>query len=526
MQLLKRINNFHHSLRFEMFVAYIVISIIPIIAMQSIFYSVSKYYMEKKINTLTTDNLSYIKTDMESDQEYYKEILYRMDADNNVIQNEVNINDGDSFTHESSTIKLRDLFASYADIRDEVSNITFVNKSLNSVFYDKKNMSVDNYFWNSYNNSEKKKIYDDVHDGNRVVILDTKRFYYNNEVNYFYTIGIRAWNIQTGEDLGIILISINESYLQDICNIDVNNETENSVKEYSFVINNNGSIISFDDSDLIGYSIENNARSGYDINRLIKYIPLNNKDGFIVNSVSVADTNWKIVNLVDKSSMFHEINAFRDISLKITILIILLCIGFIFLFSNKFYRSVNNIVDGIKKAKKGDFSTRIKLKGESELVFISKEFNDMVLTINNLVENLKQRNEYIYEISEKKREAEINAIVSQINPHFLYNTLDCINWIAIKNKNYDISQMISSLAHILRYSIRATNEQVTIYEVVEWLRQYLYLHQVRFNNNFKAEFNIADDVLGCKIYKLLLQPIVENAIIHGFKGSTGGKIWL
>jgi two-component system, sensor histidine kinase YesM len=97
---------------------------------------------------------------------------------------------------------------------------------------------------------------------------------------------------------------------------------------------------------------------------------------------------------------------------------------------------------------------------------------------------------YIYEISNRKREAEINAIVAQINPHFLYNTLDCINWMAIKNEDYEISQMIGNLAHILRYSIQTVNEQVTIYEAVEWLEKYLYLFKVRFNNSFTTRFYV------------------------------------
>ncbi|HEX3038044.1 MAG TPA: histidine kinase [Oscillospiraceae bacterium] len=525
MKQFKFLQKSHHSLRSEMLIACFAISIIPIIAMQTIFYNLSQYYMEQKINTLTNNNMSYIKTNIESDLGYYKEILFRMVADDHIIDNAVKVNDGNDFERESYGIKLRDLLASYADIREEVTGITYVNSSLKSVFYDKKLMSGKNYFWGSYSNQEQKNIYDTIQNSHSVVFFNTKRYNYYNEVNYVYNIGIKAWNVNTKENLGIFIISIDEKHLQDICSIGTRNEGNNSVKEYSFIVDDKGSIVSFIDKNYIGTYLKKDAgKNSYNVQNILKSMPLNPKDGVIMNSIPISDTNWSIINLVDRSSMFYETNALWKLTLEITLGIIILCAAFIITFSNKFYKSVNDIVNEIKKAKKGDFSAHIKVKGERELIFISNEFNDMVLKINGLVENLKKQNDYIYEISNKRREAEINAIVAQINPHFLYNTLDCINWISIKNEDYEISEMIGDLADILRYSIPTINEQATIYEVVEWLKKYLYLHKVRFNNSFQVNFDVDNEILGCKIYKLLLQPIVENAVIHGFKGCTSGKL--
>lgn len=518
-------HDFQPSLRFEMIFICIFISVIPIIIMQTVFYNICRYYMEQKIDTLTNNNLSYIKTTIESDLEYYREILYRIDSDDDVIQNEIKINSGDVFERESAKIQLRDYIASYADIRDEISQITFVDRSLDTVFYDKKNLSVNNYLWNSYTNEQKREIYNKVNSSNQVVILDTKRYSYNNEDNYLYSLGIKAWNLETSEDLGIVIISVDEKYLQKICNIKAGSESSSSVKEYSFVVDNNGKIISFLDKNYIGsYIKKGTENNSYDIKGLLPSVSLNEKDGIIINSVPIENTDWIIVNLVDKSDMFSEISSLWKLTMEVTLLIIALCIGLIIAYSNKFYKSVNDIVLEIKKAKKGDFSAHIKLKGERELIFISNEFNEMIMKVNSLVENLKKQNEYIYEITNKRREAEINAIVAQINPHFLYNTLDCINWMAIKSGNYDISKMIGNLADILRYSIPTISEQVTVYDEVEWLKKYLYLHEVRFNKSFITKFKVNDGVWGCKIYKLLLQPIVENAVIHGFKGCTSGKV--
>lgn len=512
---------FHYSLRFELLLVCFLISVIPIIVMQIVFYNLSEHYIEQKINSLTNKNLSYIQLNIESDLEYYKGILYRVAADDAVTEDEVRVKNGNGFARESYGVNLRDLLAAYADIRDEIVGVTYVSSSYQSVFYDKKNMSVTNYLWDTYSMQEKQEIYNRVHNSNRVIFFGTKKYYYNNETSYLYNIGIRVWNIKTGEDLGIMLLSIDEQRLQNICNVQSADASNSSVREYSFVVDGDGRIMSFSDQNNIGARFDSSERG---IASLRGALPFETSGEILANSVSVPDANWRVINLVDKDSMFYEISLLRKFTLTVTFVIILVCTFLIVFFTNKFYGSVKKIVEAMKKAKAGDFSAKICLTGESELVFIGDEFNDMIVKIRGLVENLKQQNEYIYEISNRKREAEINAIVAQINPHFLYNTLDCINWIAIRNENFEISQMIGNLADILRYSIRGVNEQVTIYEATEWLKKYLFLYGARLNNSFRTEWNVDDEILGCRIYKLLLQPIVENAVLHGFKGCGGEKI--
>ena len=122
------------------------------------------------------------------------------------------------------------------------------------------------------------------------------------------------------------------------------------------------------------------------------------------------------------------------------------------------------------------------------------------------------------EAGERQLEAEIKALEAQINPHFLYNTLDTINWMAIDKEDYDISNAISSLAQILRYAIKNSNAMVEIRQELEWLKNYVFLQQIRLKNSFRYEVNADPEILDCKIHKLILQPFIENAIVHGFDG--------
>lgn len=118
----------------------------------------------------------------------------------------------------------------------------------------------------------------------------------------------------------------------------------------------------------------------------------------------------------------------------------------------------------------------------------------------------------------RQKNAEIAALEAQINPHFLYNTLDTINWMAIDRDEYEISNMITTLARILRYGISDSNGVVKIRDEVEWLKQYIFLQQTKLKNSFDCHIDVEPELLDLSIHKLLLQPFIENAILHGFEG--------
>ena len=119
---------------------------------------------------------------------------------------------------------------------------------------------------------------------------------------------------------------------------------------------------------------------------------------------------------------------------------------------------------------------------------------------------------------------EIRALEAQINPHFLYNTLDSINWMAIDKEEYEISRMVRNLGVILRYSVDKSNKMATVAEMADWLEKYVSLQRMRFNDAFTCEIHVQPGTEKLYIHKLLLQPFVENAILHGFKEIEYGGI--
>ena len=169
----------------------------------------------------------------------------------------------------------------------------------------------------------------------------------------------------------------------------------------------------------------------------------------------------------------------------------------------------------MQKVKKGNLDVVVPVQSFDEIGTITDNFNEMTVKVRELIQE-------VTEAEEHQKNAEIRALEAQINPHFLYNTLDSINWMAIEKEEYEISKMIRNLGVILRYSVNKSNQIVTVRELSDWLEKYISLQQMRFNDAFSYCLNIDKDTYDRTVYKLLLQPFVENAIIHGFKEMESG----
>lgn len=176
-------------------------------------------------------------------------------------------------------------------------------------------------------------------------------------------------------------------------------------------------------------------------------------------------------------------------------------------------RSVDTVTAAMQRAAQGDLDVRISQSARmpKETAIIAGRFNAMMDDINALMREVR-------EASEQQRNAEIAMLEAQINPHFLYNTLDTINWMAIDQNAFDVSNAIVSLARILRYGIEGSNRVVTVHEEIAWLRQYISLQQIRLKNSLDVHIDAPPELMDLPIHKLLFQPFVENAILHGFEG--------
>lgn len=159
----------------------------------------------------------------------------------------------------------------------------------------------------------------------------------------------------------------------------------------------------------------------------------------------------------------------------------------------------------------GNLNSYYKTSTNDEISIIGKVFNTMLMDIKNLISEKDNAHEL-------KRSAELKALQSQINPHFLYNTLDTIQWKALSHQAYDVVEMIQLLSKLFRLSLNNGNEFITIQEELEHVETYLKIQKIRYNQkiNYTINCNLSKDKV-CYIPKLIIQPLVENSIYHGLK---------
>lgn len=239
----------------------------------------------------------------------------------------------------------------------------------------------------------------------------------------------------------------------------------------------------------------------------------------------IDDTGWTASYIVDKDVQGRDVRNFNQMVLLLTLVIMGISFAVVIRFTGRYIGEIRKIGDAIENYDPDESrSLKVHLNQNDDLYLISHQFNRMVDRNNSLVEALKQKNNEIQEASERQKNAEIKALEAQINPHFLYNTLDSINWRAIDAGEEEISDMLGILGSLLRYSISNINGIVPLSVEIEWLKKYVFLQRERFNDSFDCVYDVAENCLDYPIYKMLLQPLIENSILHAFRETKEGGI--
>jgi two-component system sensor histidine kinase YesM len=168
----------------------------------------------------------------------------------------------------------------------------------------------------------------------------------------------------------------------------------------------------------------------------------------------------------------------------------------------------------MKMIEKGNFDTQVDVNSSNEIGQLGLRFNRMTAKIKELMlQNVQEQ--------ELKRKSELKALQAQINPHFLYNTLDSIIWMAEVNKSKEVVLMVSSLAKLFRLSLSKGDEIIPIRNEIEHIKSYLTIQKMRYKDKLDFEIQVDDHILSYKTIKIILQPLVENSIYHGIKNKDG-----
>lgn len=246
----------------------------------------------------------------------------------------------------------------------------------------------------------------------------------------------------------------------------------------------------------------------------------------IINYSLNSSYDFITVGILPNHELYKKIHSVIG-KIYITASICILCIILLSLLTTKaFTKRIKTVLHSIKKIQRGDFSTRIKITGNGD------EIEQFSQNINLMSEKLDEyiKKEYISVLQQKNAElnqktAELYVLQSQINPHFLYNTLEAIRMKALSTGDTDISQMIMILSRLFRSSIKG-EMIISVRDEISYCKHYLELHHIRFGEHLKVEYEIEPSILDYAILKHSLQPIIENSIVHGINNETNNKIKL
>ena len=354
----------------------------------------------------------------------------------------------------------------------------------------------------NYYNAQEMNLY------NFKISFDRKIFNKNKNVINLYT-PISNKYFQK-EYIGFLVIGIGVDLFNDFY---TSIGGEDDYKQY--IIDNNGIIISHKDKSMIGNSSDLYSKLDGDKGEI-------KRGKNIIVYQKIQGWNWYIVNEIPKIFLI------RDTYITLIFIILIMgLVGFIVLLilyklNNKLYEPIDVVVKSMDEVAKGNLEIRIENKYEgTDFKQITRGFNVMIEEINLLMDRVKNEENQIKQI-------ELNRLQSQIKPHFLYNTLECIHWQALADGSKNASNMVKALARFYRVSLSSGKLLISIDEEIKLINNYLIIQNMRYSDIVKLNVNIHKEYYDVLIPKMTLQPLVENSIYHGIKIKNGlkGEIYL
>lgn len=221
--------------------------------------------------------------------------------------------------------------------------------------------------------------------------------------------------------------------------------------------------------------------------------------------------------VLTKKLLFSQITTIRKQVAGVVVFAIVITMILGYLLYHVFQKKVVILLNSMQELQQGNFQTRLPVDSQDEIGRISESFNEMCKQLNDYVDR-------VYKAEIQRKNAEINALQTQINPHFLYNTLESIKSNAIMNQDEDTAEMITILGNLFRWISRSGEKMISLEEELQYIRNYLRLQSYRYNKKLEVNVEAEEDLLDEKIPKLILQPLVENAVKHALDEVKRDKL--
>ncbi|WP_094550657.1 sensor histidine kinase [Petroclostridium xylanilyticum] len=495
--LLKKLLNMFKSLniRSQLIFTYIPISLVFILALGIGTFNIVSHTLREKSKTFISQTLNILSNDITKKLEEYEKVCSTIALDYDLYSLLSQKTTDFKNYSQYNTVKQKLYYFTYnvPDIKSvfiyPVNRLNIIRSDSNIIYYDL-NYKDTGMFKSLITNYDKKIWTTEALAGSDPV--KNNYIYLLSSIPSFYSVN------------GVIQLQI---YEKSICKL--YKDTYFGNESTIFIIDEQGSIVSHPDKNRISTKIvpmllDNiNKASGTFITKI------DNKEYLVVYS-AIDKTPWKIISTIPMRFIELEINRIFTTALIVIILSSIFIISISVLLSSKIAMPLEKLGNAMESLEKGDFNTKLDFDGSNEVGKISKRFNTMVAEIRKLMDDIREE-------EREKKEAYIHALQAQIKPHFLYNTLFSIKCLASIKKQAEIEEMLDSLISLLMASINKGGEFITINEEIKYIKKYIFIQSYKYRDKFKIIYDIDPEIKTYYTLKLLIQPIIENSILHGIE---------
>lgn len=493
-----------HSLKYRIFLVFCICVMLPLLLINIVI----SFRYERSLKESTTHAYDMLSTQIETNIDtylrsiakislypYYNNTIQKILYDNFVLERE------DVRTRENNQIINDFLF--HMIIQDSYLRSIFITNLDGEVVYEKSNggyYRATDYF-KSYI-AEMKNDYE-------IIPTHFQSYVNRSRMEVFSYIRIIK-EVNTNTPIGYAILEIDSSAISDMIE-----RISNVSDEYVAIYLEDGSVISSnipeEQLSLYKCSFED-WRTGPDKNR--EQIEIGGQN-YLISFSNNSDNHLFTVIYQDESQVMSELNRLSLSTMLLTVFISAAVLLLAITASNRLTKPLIRLKNAMALVQKGDLSIQVEMpQGQDEVAELTKGFHAMLCSINDLI----QRE---YKLSLQEKEAELKALQNQINPHFLYNTLESITMLAEINDDTEVADMVTSLGGFLRFAITTKDTVVTLEAELSCVDNYIGIQNIRYNDRIRLEIKCPDDLKNQKIVKMSIQPIVENILMHGYSGMKG-----
>lgn len=491
------------NIRSKLLLYFFTLILLPIITLGVLGNVIYSKSIEDQANIHTGQMIEQVTRNVEFYIKDMENIVYYLSNDPQVIAFFQFKSGGSGESSEEINKEVRRILKSYTDIHSEIAGILVVNDHNHYISNGMERISRDpltDEIWYKRAFASPKTIQLFSKPIGRNIAATS-----NYSADEVVSIAKAVIDPVAGKRLGVILIDLKLEKIKQV--------TESITlgkSGFLYIMDANGDIV-YAPVNSIVYRVRNEWLIDSN-NSIVKTIQ--GSDFQIIYKDSVY-TNWKTIGVFSLNETLKQVTVLRHYSIFIGIITLVLAVVAAFFFTASIAKPLSKLRSLMKRAEEGDLSVRFNSKYNDEIGQLGNSFNNMITEIRNLID-------MVYVEQRRKREAELKTLQAQIKPHFLYNTLYTIQWMAQEHGAQDVVNIVGALGNLFRIGLSKGKEMISVHEELEHVRSYLAIQKARYEDKLTYEVNFDENILNYSVLKLILQPLVENAIYHGINARRGG----